>query len=115
MDLYYEQEASNARRLFDALNDFWERDIPGIKTPDELLAEDLILQFGVPPNRLDLLGSISGVSFGQAWESRVEETLDVGGSVHPVFFIGKDMLLRNKKATGRAKDADDLRYLDELD
>ena len=115
VDLFYEQEATNATRLFEALADFWQGEIPGIESADELLAKDLILQFGVPPNRLDLLGSISGVTFGQAWASRVKETMEISGTRYPVFFIGKEMLLENKKAAGRGKDVDDIRYLDVKD
>jgi hypothetical protein len=111
VDIHYKQETTNVERLFHALSDFWDGDIPEIAAPADLLVPDLILQFGVPPNRLDLLGSISGVSFDEAWGSRVEEKLEIRGQTCSVYFIGKDMLVRNKNASGRAKDRDDLRYL----
>jgi hypothetical protein len=67
-----------------------------------------VIQLGYEPNRIDLMTSITGVSFEEAWATRVAGELD-GLSV---FFIGKAALLRNKESTGRSKDkidADELR------
>lgn len=69
-----------------------------------------VVQLGVEPNRIDLLTSITGVSFEDAWESRASGTLDEIS----VQFIGREALVRNKEATGRAKDridAEELRRL----
>lgn len=66
-----------------------------------------VLQLGVPPNRIDILTSISGVDFESAWEHRVAANLDAV----PVSFIGKDELLVNKEAAGRPKDLGDLSKL----
>ena len=74
----------------------------------DLTAPGKVIQLGYEPNRIDLMTSITGVSFESAWETRVPGELD-GLSV---FFIGKDALLRNKESTGRNKDkidADQLR------
>jgi hypothetical protein len=59
-----------------------------------------VVQLGFEPNRIDLLTSITGVTFDEAWASRTKGSLD--GMT--VFFIGIDALLQNKAATGRAKD-----------
>jgi hypothetical protein len=61
----------------------------------------------VPPNRIDLLTSITGVSFDEAWADRVEA--DVEGI--PVSFISRQALVRNKRLTGRAQDKADLEAL----
>ena len=66
-----------------------------------------IVQPGHPPNRIDLLTSISGVDFDSAWESRIESTMDD----QPVMIIGWNDLLRNKKAAGRQKDLADVEKL----
>jgi hypothetical protein len=71
---------------------------------DDLIAEDRIIQLGVEPNRIDLLTSISAVTFEEAWQSRVEGTLDGV----PVHFIGRDALIKNKRASGRSKDLIDI-------
>jgi hypothetical protein len=62
---------------------------------------------GFPPNRIDVMTNISGVTFAEAWEHRVEGTL----GDQPVFFIGKEELMRNKSAAGRHQDLADLELL----
>ena len=67
-----------------------------------------MIQLGYEPNRIDLLTSITGVTFDDAWADRSARHLDG----LPVDFIGRASLLRNKDATGRSKDridADQLR------
>jgi len=66
-----------------------------------------VIQLGKEPNRIDLLTSISGVGFEDAWSTRVASEID--GLA--VTFIGRDALLRNKASTGRAKDRIDLEEL----
>lgn len=66
-----------------------------------------VIQLGHPPNRIDILTSITGISFDEIWSRRIAAELD---SV-PVHFIDRDSFLRNKRATGRAKDKADLESL----
>ena len=63
---------------------------------------------GVPPLRIEVLTEISGVTFAEAWPRR--ETLDLGG--HAVAVIGRDDLLRNKRAAGRPQDLADVDVLE---
>ena len=65
------------------------------------------MQLGQPPNRIDLVTSISGVDFDAAWSSRVETVLDD----QPVTLLGWEHLLRNKRASGRQKDLADVEKL----
>ena len=67
IDFFYERSPANSAALFQALRDFWSGNIPELATADELQEPGLILQFGVPPNRIDLLNQIDGVEFAQAW------------------------------------------------
>jgi hypothetical protein len=69
----------------------------------ELLRSRKILQLGHPPLQIHLMTSITDVSWEAAWESRC--AADYAGV--PVTVIGRDALIRNKRATGRAKDAAD--------
>ena len=62
------------------------------------------MQLGVEPYRIDLLTSISGVEFDDAWSDRV--TSDLGGV--PVTFISLRAFRKNKLAAGRPKDLADL-------
>jgi hypothetical protein len=78
----------------------------GIESSD-LQAPGKVIQLGVSPNRVDLLTSISGVSFEEAWESRAPAELEGV----PVQFIGRAALLRNKESTGRARDLGDAEKL----
>jgi hypothetical protein len=68
-----------------------------------------VFQIGVEPQRIDILTSISGVEFAEAWEGRKQTTVD--GITF--FVIGRDMLLKNKKASGRPKDLADVAWLEQ--
>ena len=70
IDLFFEPSKENVKKLYEALNDFWDNDVPGIQNQEELLDDGLILQFGVPPNRIDLINKIDAVSFLQAWSNK---------------------------------------------
>jgi hypothetical protein len=55
IDLFFESSSENAERLFEALKEFWGGAVPEIDEGNELLEPGVILQFGVPPNRIDQL------------------------------------------------------------
>ncbi len=63
---------------------------------------------GRPPNQIDLITAIDGVSFEQAWSTKIEATY---GGV-PVSYIGRDELIANKKAAARPQDLADVSYLE---
>ena len=75
--------------------------------PTELLGQNRILQFGRIPVQIHLMTTISGVSWEEAWGSRTSGSY---GSI-PVFFIGRDALIANKRAAGRLKDLADVEAL----
>lgn len=87
VDFFYEPSPENAGNLFEALNDFWEGDIPGVESSTELQSKGIILQFGVPPNRIDLINSIDAVSFEEAWKFRAEEEIEIEGKKYKVYYI----------------------------
>ena len=111
IDLFYERTRANARRLFHALEVFWDNDIPGVDAAEELLEPGVIIQFGRPPNRIDLHNQISGVSFARAWDSRVTIRLQTASGFLRLSYIGIGPLRRNKRATARPRDLDDLEHL----
>ena len=112
VDFFFQADASNASRLFSALGVFWDGEIPSIEEARELTDSGLVLQFGRPPNRIDLINDIEGVTFDEAWAHRVEATLVTGDQEIPILYIGLDDLIRNKRASGRPRDLDDLAYLE---
>ncbi len=107
LDVWVEPTDENAPRVFEALARFGAPlQALGI-TLQDLLAPGVVCQIGLPPRRIDVTTAIDGVSFGEAWEGRLE------GSLGPVrlSYIGRDALIRNKEAAGRAKDLADLELL----
>ncbi len=75
---------------------------------DDLTRPNIVAQLGLPPNRIDVLTAVSGLSFDDAWRNRVEADLE-GVRVQ---VIGLADLVKNKNATGREKDRVDLRGLE---
>ncbi|MFO0971950.1 MAG: nucleotidyltransferase [Phycisphaerae bacterium] len=101
IDFFVEPTPENARRILGVLSRFGFTDI-GVSESD-LSGPDQVVQLGRPPVRIDLMTSVDQVSFDEAWASRVASALD-GVTVS---FISRDLLLRNKKATGRTRDRGD--------
>ena len=79
-----------------------------ILTPEELLREDFVFHFGVPPWRIDVLTSIPGVHFEDAYKDRV--TMALG--TYQADVISKDWLIKAKRASGRPQDLIDLEGLE---
>lgn len=98
MDFFVEPSTENARRVQAALDQFGFASV-GLTAAD-LDQPDTVVQLGVPPHRIDLITGISGVGFDEAWASRVEAELDG----LPVHLISRELLIRNKRASGRPKD-----------
>ena len=113
VDVYYDRSPENATRLYRALEEFWSGEIPGLRNPSDLESPGVIFQFGVPPNRIDLLNEIDGVRFADAWPHRAEVIIATDREPIAVDYIGLEALILNKRASARPKDLDDLPYLEE--
>ncbi len=111
VDFFYERTQANATRLFRALEVFWNNSIPGVAAAKELLEPGIIVQFGRPPNRIDLHNQLTGVSFESVWSSRIAARLQTSSGSLRFYYIGLGPLRRNKRATGRSRDLDDLQHL----
>lgn len=107
IDIFISHEESNARRMLRATVDFGFGDA-GIDVRD-FSRSDQIIQLGYPPLRIDIMTSISGVTFDEAWKNKIESFY----GKQKIFFIGKADLIKNKKASGRKKDLADLDELGE--
>src|SRR6266550_5618888 len=101
IDLFIDRSEENAERIQRAVEQFGFGDLS--LTSQDFTQEDRVIQFGVAPNRLDLMTFLSGVTFDEAWASREYGNLD--GLKVP--FISKEMLKRNKIACGRLQDLAD--------
>jgi hypothetical protein len=105
LDVWVRATRENAERVLAALRAFGAplQDL----TAADLAGPDLVFQIGVPPNRIDILTSIDGVSFDEAWPAGViatygDQTLRV---------IGREHLIQNKRASGRPQDLLDVELL----
>jgi len=108
LDVWIASDAENAARAYSALLAFGAPVAAMGVSPADLAVPDRVVQIGLPPRRIDVLTSITGVSFEEAWPTRAIH--DVTGLAVP--FIGRDALLQNKRATGRAKDLADVEALE---
>lgn len=106
LDLWVRATPANAGRVWAALQSFGAP--LGDLTLDDLTSSDLVYQMGVAPARIDVLTGLTGVGFDEAWGSRVTVTLE--GLQVPV--IGREALIRNKRALGRPRDLADVAELE---
>lgn len=106
LDLWVRPTAENARRVWSSLVAFGAplHEL----TQEDLAADDVVFQIGLAPNRIDILTTIGGVTFDEAWPRRTTVTL----WGQPVPVIGRDDLIASKKAAGRPRDLADIADLE---
>ena len=106
IDIWVRPSTENADRVLRALRRFGAPlfDL----SHEDLIKNDTVFQIGLPPARIDLLTGVSGLTFDEAWPARLNARVEE----HDVSVIGFDHLLKNKRATGRAKDMADVAWLE---
>jgi hypothetical protein len=102
LDVWVEASVANARRVMVALREFGAP-MHNLREGD-FAAAGVTYQMGLPPRRIDILTELTGLAFADAWPGRVRRPF---GELE-VDFIGRDDFIRNKRATGRAKDRGDI-------
>lgn len=107
LDLWVRPHRQNAERVMRALLRFGAPVASANLTAEDLVNPAMVFQMGRPPRRIDVITGIDGVSFDEAWPSRL--VLGVEGREVP--FLGRGELLRNKQAAGRDKDLVDVEAL----
>ncbi|MCC6332539.1 MAG: hypothetical protein IT380_00965 [Myxococcales bacterium] len=107
IDFFVRPTRENAGRVFRALQKFGAPLSAMGLTEADLERAGTVYQIGIAPRRIDVLTALSGVTFDEAWTSRI--TRDVRG--HAVPFLGRAQLEANKSAAGRPKDLLDLELL----
>ncbi len=105
LDILLRLTPENLPRVLAALDEFGFGSL-GLEESD--FTADNVIQLGHPPNRVDLMGSISGVDSARAWRTRVRGTYQ--GQI--AAFLSRGCLLENKRATGREQDRLDARMLE---
>lgn len=106
MDIRVEREQSNAERLVGVLHEFGFGD--SHPNPRTFLEESRVIRMGVPPIRIEILTSVSGIGFKECYPERIVESWDDVS----VNLISLPKLKVNKRASGRLKDLSDLEYLE---
>lgn len=108
LDCYVRPSEENGARIVHALRAFGFASL-GLTAAD-FAADDRMIQLGRAPNRVDLLTRLYAVTFDDAWSTKVGGTMDGV----PVWFLDRESLIRNKRATGRPQDLVDADILERL-
>jgi len=107
IDIFVHADSKNALNIMEALEEF------GFSSADlkkeDFTSHNKVIQLGAPPVRVDIITSLTGVSWEEAIASKIKGSY---GEV-PVFFIGRDEFINNKRAIGRNKDLADIEALGE--
>jgi hypothetical protein len=105
IDLLVKPEPHNAEQILAALDDFGFGSLD--LSQSDFSTPNNVIQLGVPPVRIDIITSVTGVTWDKADAGKVPGRY----ADCPVFFIGREDFIANKKAIGRAKDAADIEAL----
>ena len=108
LDVLVEANAENAKRVYTALAAFGAPLSAFEVGVEDFASYDGVLQLGVPPRRIDIINRADGITFAEAIAAG--ESFDIEGCKIPV--IGRDALLKNKRAAGRPQDIADVKALD---
>jgi len=106
IDFWIAGDPENQARVIKALREFAFPDVQ----EDLLREESVIVRFGLPPHRIEILRRITGLEFEQAWRNRVQWT----GDDFQIPVIGLADLRQNKAASGRSQDLADLEHLPDV-
>ncbi len=106
VDFFIERSVENVERTIRAIEDF------GLSCLDfsaaDLLAENSGIFFGTPPYRVDVINFAQGITFEEAWASRIVDDLE-GMALN---VINRELLIQNKRSTGRPQDQVDAAVLE---
>lgn len=105
LDVWVDPTPDNAERVMSALRTFGAP-MSDVSTGD-FSHPGVVFQMGLPPYRIDILTTLSGLAFADAWPDR---TRAVFGPL-TVDVIGREAFITNKRATGRARDLGDIESL----
>jgi len=105
MDIWIEMSESNSINVASAFRDFGMLDEAISK--DLFLEKNKVIRIGVPPVRLEVITSASGVDFNECYSNR--EVVEIDGI--PINLISLQDLKKNKRAAGRHKDMEDMEHL----
>lgn len=106
IDFFIQNTIINSRKIIKTIKDFGFEGLE-LKISD-FQKPDTIIQLGYPPNRIDIITSITGVKFNNAYKTKIKSSF----GKEETYFISLNNLLKNKKETGRKKDLADIEVLE---
>ncbi len=108
LDVWISPDPENANRVWQSLLMFGVP-VDGLAlSRSDLEIPETVVQIGLPPRRIDLMTSLTGIDFETSWVNRTVHAVDSLA----IPFLGREDLVKNKRATGRPKDLADLDILD---
>ena len=110
LDILIEATERNAIKLIHALKDFGFGSL-GLKITD-FTEPAFTIQLGYEPVRIDISTSITGVEWNEIWANKTKGFF--GKSLMPVYYIGIQQFIKNKKEVGRPMDLIDVNQLEKI-
>ena len=107
LDLFVKPDSINAKKVIEAIKEFGFESLQ--LTADDFSSPEKVVQLGVPPIRIDIITSLTALTWEQVEAHKVKG--EYGNA--PVYFIGKNELIINKKSLGRHKDLADIESITE--
>lgn len=106
IDIWIKSSKGNAEKVLKVINEFGfgEMEI----SLNDLINENMVIQLGNPPIRIDIMTAIDGVEFNEAYKNKSSFSYY---DLENVYYISFDDLLKNKESSGRDKDIDDIKWL----
>jgi hypothetical protein len=101
LDVWIKPDAENALALLTSLQNFG---FSSLKITEEDILSGQTIQLGYPPVRIDLQTKLTGLATDEIWDGKVEGSF---GDL-TVYYLGKESLIKNKRALGRNKDLADI-------
>jgi hypothetical protein len=104
LDIFIRASVENSEAVFRALRAYGAP-LEGLTPKDFRNEPASIFRIGIPPQRIDIPQAIDGVTFDEAWKSRIDGLVD--GEV-PAHIISREHLIQNKLASRRTRDLADV-------
>ena len=108
LDIWINSSEANAEKLVNAIHEFGLASL-GL-TKNDFIQEGYVTQIGYPPLRIDILNTIDGVKFEEAFLNKLQ--VDVNGT--GINYIGLKDFIDNKTASGRSQDIADLKEIKKI-
>jgi hypothetical protein len=108
LDVLVRASSDNAVKVYRALAHFGAPLASFAVSEGDFATYDGVLQIGLPPRRIDILNRASGIGFDEAIADG--QSFEIQGRSIPI--IGRDALLKNKRAAGRPQDIADVAALE---